>query len=131
MRLHGRLCLNSPRHRSRRLWRSNRPCVPPWNSSVSISRGVAADGEELTSFRLKFESHAGPLDLRAVDDAVGEHPAVRDVALLDYDGRRATLKVWIAAAASVADVRQMLADRVGQIIGNGGDVSIIALEDVA
>lgn len=90
--------------------------------------GVAADGEELTSFRLEFESHAGPLDLRAVDDAVGEHPAVRDVALLDYDGRHATLKVWIAATASVADVRQTLADRAGQI---GGDVSIIALEDVA
>ncbi len=93
--------------------------------------GIAARGEELISFRLEFESRQGPLDLRAVDDAVSEHPAVRDVALLDYDGRRATLKVWIASTASVAEVQQTLSDRAGQIIGNGGDVSIVALEDAA
>lgn len=103
---------------------------PPVQQQFDIP-GIAANGEELISFRLEFESHPGPLDLRAVDDAVSEHPAVRDVALLDYDGRRATLKVWIAATASVAEVQQTLTDRAQQVIGNGGDVSIIALEDVA
>jgi hypothetical protein len=86
--------------------------------------------EPTTTFRLEFESHTGPLDLRAVDEAVGQHEAVRDVALLDYDGRRATLKVWIAATSSPAEVQATLAERAAQI-GGGNDISIVALEDVA
>jgi hypothetical protein len=86
--------------------------------------------EPTTTFRLEFESHTGPLDLRAVDEAVGQHAAVRDVALLDYDGRRATLKVWIAATSSPAEVHATLAERAAQI-GGGNDISIAALEDVA
>jgi hypothetical protein len=106
------------------------PPSPPVQQPFDIP-GIAANGEELISFRLEFESHPGPLDLRAVDDAVSEHYAVRDVALLDYDGRRATLKVWIVATASVAEVQQALADRAKRVMGSGGDVSIVALEDVA
>lgn len=87
--------------------------------------------EELICFRLEFESRPGPLDLRTVDDAVSEHPAVRDVALLDYDGRKATLKVWITSLASPADVQQSLSDRAGKIFASGNDVTIVALEDVA
>ena len=84
-----------------------------------------------TCFRLEFESKRGPLDLRTVDDAVGEHPAVRDVALLDYDGRRATLKVWIAGGATPSDVQDSLKARAGELFAPGADVAIIALEDVA
>jgi hypothetical protein len=94
-------------------------------------RAVPAANEPLTSFRLEFESSPGPLDLRAVDEAISEHPDVRDVALLDYDGRRATLKVWIIATASVAEVQQALTSSAAQLAGPGGDISIIALEDVA
>jgi hypothetical protein len=84
-----------------------------------------------TSFRLEFESSPGPLDLRAVDDAVSDHPAVRDVALLDYDGRRATLKVWIAAGASPASVQEALIARSGELFPSGHTVTIVALEDAA
>jgi hypothetical protein len=87
--------------------------------------------DELTCFRLEFQSNGGPLDLRAVDDAVGEHPAVRDVALLDYDGRNATLKVWIISSASPADVQQSLSERAAQLFAASGDVTIVALEDAA
>jgi hypothetical protein len=90
-----------------------------------------ADGAGVTCFRLEFESNPGPLDLRKVDDAVGEHPAVRDVALLDYDGRRATLKVWIAATSTPADVQNALKQRVTQLFPSGHDITIVALEDVA
>lgn len=90
----------------------------------------AARGQELTCFRLEFESRPGPLDLRTVDDAVSEHPAVRDVALLDYDGRRATLKVWITSAARPGDVQRALSERAAQIFV-GNDITIVALEDVA
>jgi hypothetical protein len=85
----------------------------------------------LVCFRLEFESRGGPLDLRAVDDAVGEHPAVRDVALIDYDGRKATLKVWIIDSASPSDVQESLTVRASQIFPDGADVTIVALEDAA
>ncbi len=85
----------------------------------------------VASFRLEFDSPNGPLDLRTVDDAVGEHPAVRDVALLDYDGRRATLKVWIVDTASPAEVQQALQARAEQLFGAANDVTIVALEDAA
>ena len=73
----------------------------------------------VASFRLEFESQTGPLDLRTVDDAVSEHPAVRDVALLDYDGRRATLKVWIVETASPAEVQEALQARAEQLFAAG------------
>ncbi|HEU5321023.1 MAG TPA: hypothetical protein VFX28_09480 [Methylomirabilota bacterium] len=90
----------------------------------------ATPAEQRMSFRLTFESQQGPLDLRVVDEAVGEHPAVRDVALLDYDGRRATLKVWIDAGVSPETVQDELRERAPAIFVDG-DVTIVALEDVA
>lgn len=89
------------------------------------------DAAGLTCFRLEFESRPGPLDLRTVDDAVSEHPAVRDVALLDYDGRKATLKVWIDGSASPSDVQKSLVDRSSQLFTPDNDITIVALEDVA
>jgi hypothetical protein len=98
------------------------------SEEVAIAPGSS---QELTCFRLEFESRPGPLDLRTVDDAVSEHPAVRDVALLDYDGRKATLKVWITADASPSDVQQALTERASALFDAGNDVTIVALEDVA
>jgi hypothetical protein len=92
---------------------------------------VATDGASLTSFRLEFQSERGTLNLRAVDEAIGEHPAVRDVALIDYDGRRAVLKVWITATARPSDIEQALNARADKIASDGGQLSIVALEDAA
>jgi hypothetical protein len=88
-------------------------------------------GEALTTFQLAFESTGDPLDLRAVDEAVSAHPAVRDVALMDYDGQRATLKVWIAASARPADVQDALRSRTAQLFTSGAQVSVLALNGVA
>ena len=109
------------------------PTEQPWETPATAEppETQQAGDETLTSFRLEFYSQPGPLDLRAVDEAVGEHPAVRDVALLDYDGRRATLKVWIEASASPADVQASLQERAQQLFGTENDVSIAALEDAA
>jgi len=90
-----------------------------------------AEAQGLKCFRLEFESSPGPLDLRTVDDAVSEHPSVRDVALLDYDGRKATLKVWIESSASPSDVQSSLIERSSQLFAAGNDVTIVALEDAA
>jgi hypothetical protein len=102
---------------------------PAWTNEPQPQATTTAD--ELICFRLEFQSSGGPLDLRAVDDAVGEHPAVRDVALLDYDGRNATLKVWIVASVSPADVQGALSERAAEIFAPNGEVTIVALEDAA
>ena len=91
----------------------------------------AAQNEPITSFRVAFESDAEPLDLRAVDEALAAQPAVRDVALLDYDGHRATLKVWISASARPEELQQALHDQAGGQLPAHGRISIIALDDVA
>jgi hypothetical protein len=98
---------------------------------IETIAAIGAHGDKLISFRLEVQSQPGPLDLRAVDDAISGHDAVRDVALIDYDGRRATLKVWIAGPASPAEVQKALSDRAGQMTSDGNHVSIVALEDVA
>ena len=84
-----------------------------------------------TCFRIEFENTASPLDLRTVDDAISAHPAVRDVALLDYDGRRAALKVWITSDATPAEVQSDLQQRAPQLFTPRDEISIVALEDVA
>jgi hypothetical protein len=109
-----------------RSWESDEP-----EDATSETIAQAQARADTVSFRLEFESRSGPLDLRTVDDAVSEHPAVRDVALLDYDGRKATLKVWIEASASPADVQQSLTDRASTLFDGANDITIIALEDVA
>jgi hypothetical protein len=87
--------------------------------------------ERLASFRLAFESEPGPLDLRSVDDAVSAHPAVRDVALLDYDGRRATLKVWIEASTPPSEIERALRDEAAHLFPAERGISILALSEVA
>ncbi|MHB8377330.1 MAG: hypothetical protein ACYDEB_10305 [Dehalococcoidia bacterium] len=87
--------------------------------------------EDLVSFRLEFESRPAPLDLRAVDDAISEHPAVRDIALLDYDGHKATLKVWIEGGATPAAIQAAIREQVRTLFSPDNDVTVVALEDAA
>ena len=107
-----------------------RETSPQGDQPASDPQPQSTSGE-LICFRLEFESRGGPLDLRTVDDAVGEHPAVRDVALIDYDGRKATLKVWIIDTASPAEVQEALTQRASEIFADSQDITIIALEDAA
>lgn len=99
--------------------------------ATSPESSAPAQPASLISFRLEFESRPGPLDLRAVDDAVSEHPAVRDVALLDYDGRKATLKVWIEDTATPGEVHSSLTAQATTLFGPENQVTVIALDDAA
>jgi len=110
---------------------SGRSEVTPATGAEAAADPPPAPVEDLHCFRLEFESQPGPLDLRTVDDAVSEHPAVRDVALLDYDGHRATLKVWIGNEASPSDVQDALKARAASLFAADQDVTIVALEDAA
>ncbi len=68
--------------------------------------------------RLNVHSGAGSLDLKAVDGAVNENPEVVDVALLDYDGRQATLKLWISGSADADSVRESLLSSLKSRLGD-------------
>lgn len=82
--------------------------------------------------RLTVQSHSGSLDLKAVDGAVNENPDVVDVALLDYDGRQATLKLWINPATDANAVREALvASLKGQFGDDGSAEAFIDFEEAA
>ena len=76
--------------------------------------------------RLRVGSKAGSLDLKAVDNAVNEQAAVTDVALIDYDGRQATLRVWITATNPDA-IREALHQSLRSRLG-GEDVADVEID---
>src|SRR5581483_2861358 len=92
---------------------------------------VTARAAGTGTLRIAFERASAPLDLRAVDAAVSAHPAVRDVALLAYDGHRATLNVWLEPAADVARVRADLIACAARLSAGADDVAAIALDEAA
>ena len=92
---------------------------------------IVQQNDDLLSFRLEFESRPGPLDLRAVDAAISEQPSVRDIALLDYDGHKATLKVWIEGDASPALIQAAIREHAPALFSGENEVSVIAMEDAA
>ena len=73
---------------------------------------------------LDVSTKAGSLDLRAVDGSVNENSAVVDVALLDYDGRHATLKVWIDASANPNTVRESLLESLRRHLADDKDAEV-------
>jgi hypothetical protein len=80
--------------------------------------------------RLDVSSKAGSLDLKTVDESVNENSAVVDVALLDYDGRQATLKLWIDASADPKGVREALLESLQRRLGDDRDAEVrIAFEE--
>lgn len=79
--------------------------------------------------RLAVSSKSGNLDLKEVDSSVNENPSVIDVALLDYDGRQATLKLWINEAADPNGVRDALTSSLRNHLGKKDTELSIELED--
>ena len=85
-------------------------------------------------FRLEVEADQGSLDLKAVDRSVSENAGVVDVALLDYDGRRASLKIWVEQEAEPEQVQSALLERLKANLGaegESGEVSISLSEEPA
>ncbi len=99
------------------------------DSHAEESNGTAADDSEpapaqepgLSTTRclwLTVASKIGSLDLKAVDWSVNENPSVLDVALLDYDGRQATLKLWVNDSADPEGVREALVSSLRNHLGD-------------
>lgn len=93
--------------------------IPATSPSAETSRCV----------RLGVRSKSGNLDLKEVDSSVNENPAVIDVALLDYDGRQATLKLWINEAADPDGVRDALLSSLRSHLGEKDTELTIELDD--
>lgn len=109
------------------------PEAPPEAEEASVE---AAGSAELARhcFRLEVEADQGSLDLKTVDRSVSENAGVVDVALLDYDGRRASLKIWVENEAEPAEVRSALLERLKANLdaeGQSGEVSINLWEEPA
>lgn len=90
---------------------------------------VAPSANRTKTLRVEIQSAPGRLDLRAIDDAIARNPSVRDVALLDYDGHRAMLRLWVDRGTSPDDVQSAL-------IGSGNlpeghELTVITLDEVA
>lgn len=74
--------------------------------------------------RVDVTTETSSLDLKAVDGAVNETAEVVDVALLDYDGRRASLKVWLDEAADAQRVREKLLESLQRRLDGETDIQI-------
>ncbi len=117
--------------------------VPSGEVTPELSEDEAESGEPTAAtsepepsrpgsrcLRLDVRSTAGSLDLKAVDGSVNENPAVADVALLDYDGRQATLKLWIDASEDPNEIREALVESLRRRLGAGQDAEVrIELEE--
>jgi len=81
---------------------------PEQEAEAKASTGAAPLTSATRCLRLAVTSKSGNLDLKEVDGSVNENSSVIDVALLDYDGRQATLKLWINDASDPEGVREAL-----------------------
>jgi hypothetical protein len=85
---------------------------------------VTTGGPTQYCLRLHISSKAGALDLKAVDNAVNEQQAVTDVALIDYDGRQATLRVWISGTGDAEATRKALGESLRSRLGDADAADI-------
>lgn len=97
--------------------------VEPADAPVAAELG--ATGPTSYNLQLRVSTTSGSLDLKAVDRSVNENPGVVDVTLLDYDGRKATLKVWIDPDADPRAVQEGLLTSLKQHLAQGQEANII------
>ena len=86
--------------------------------------GTETDVRVSHCLRLDVSTRASSLDLKAVDGSVNDISAVVDVALLDYDGRHATLKIWIETSADPNAVREALLESLQRHLADDEDAEV-------
>ena len=86
------------------------PVLEPETAAVDTHEDddIAAPAATSRCLRLSVRKKSGNLDLKEVDGSVNENSSVIDVALLDYDGRQATLKLWVNEKSDPEGVRDAL-----------------------
>jgi hypothetical protein len=81
--------------------------------------------------RLNVTKHTGSLDLKSVDNALNEHTEIVDLALLDYDGRQATLKVWVSGPFDRESLQHSLNEDLVRAVGTDAEIKIEFDQDAA
>jgi hypothetical protein len=98
--------------------------VPPEPQPEVELPAVSTDAPAQFCLRLHISSKMGALDLKAVDNAVNEQQSVTDVALIDYDGRQATLRVWISGTGDAEAARRALGESLRSRLGDADAADI-------
>ena len=93
-------------------------------AEITAPTSAAEAGPESYSLLLELTMRTGTLDLKTVDSAVNDHDAVVDVALLDYDGSRASLQVWVDPAADPGIVREALLGSLSRRFADAGGADV-------
>jgi hypothetical protein len=90
-----------------------------FGTAVELETEPPAKEHSSTANCLKLDvtKKVGSLDLKQVDGAVSEVPAVIDVTLIDYDGRQATLKLWLSEGEDTDAIRETLLKSLRSRIG--------------
>jgi hypothetical protein len=91
---------------------------------IATPTSAAEASPESYCLLLELTMRRGTLDLKTVDSAVNEHDAVVDVALLDYDGNRASLQVWVDPAADPGVVREALLESLDERFADAGGAEV-------
>lgn len=100
--------------------------------SSTLEEEKEAEGEETNEepagvsncLRVDVTTRGTSLDLKAVDSAVNEITEVVDVALLDYDGRSASLKVWVSETSDPTAVRDALSEGLQRRFEDEADIEV-------
>lgn len=79
------------------------------------------------SFVLEVTAGEGSLELKDVDRSVSENPGVADVALLDFDGRKACLKIWVKQEADLDQVQAALTEGLKQNLAGEGKAEEVSV----
>lgn len=109
-----------------------RPVAAEETKQPIASTEAPARGTTSHCLRLTVKSKSGSLDLKTVDNAVNENLDIVDVALLDYDGREAVLKLWVNPDANVESVRTALIESLRIELGDQSDAeAFVELEEAA
>jgi len=98
------------------------PVAQAASAPVDEEKKPVATGTQC--LRLNITKPSGSLDLKTVDNALNEHTEIIDLALLDYDGRQATLKVWISGQVDEKKLRESLTADLLQRVGDDSEVKI-------
>lgn len=98
--------------------------APAEEEQPSAETEPEATAEPSHCLRLEVTTKGASLDLKAVDGVVNETAEVVDVALLDYDGRHASLKVWLQETSDAQHVRDTLREGLRQRFGEGAEIEV-------
>ncbi len=102
----------------------------PVETTPQVDQTLVAQEEQKAApsvaqcFRLHVTKTSGSLDLKTVDNALNEHGEIVDLALLDYDGREATLKVWVSGTIDRQSLQESLTADLVQLVGADAEVKI-------